>query len=53
VNDLEAEINYHNAQITALTNLIESTSEALAQAEEEVRVATTDIANNEKTYEEE
>jgi len=34
----------------ALSNLRDSTTEALAEAEAEVRVVTSDIANNEKSF---
>ncbi|CAK58021.1 unnamed protein product (macronuclear) [Paramecium tetraurelia] len=50
IADLEQEIAYHQTQIVALSNLRDSTTEALGEAEAEVRVVTSDIANNEKSF---
>ncbi|KAM3136200.1 Trichocyst matrix protein T4-A [Paramecium bursaria] len=50
IQDLEQEIAYQQAQIEAVTRLRDDTTEALAEAEKEVRVATTDIENNEKSF---
>ncbi|CAK60940.1 unnamed protein product (macronuclear) [Paramecium tetraurelia] len=50
IADLEQEIAYHQTQIVALSNLRDSTTEALGEAEVEVRVVTSDIANNEKSF---
>ncbi|CAD8120247.1 unnamed protein product [Paramecium sonneborni] len=50
IADLEQEIAYHQSQIVALSNLRDSTTEALGEAEQEVRVVTSDIANNEKSF---
>lgn len=50
IADLEQEIVYHQNQIVALSNLRDATTEALGEAEAEVRVVTSDIANNEKSF---
>ena len=47
---MEAEIAYHETGIIATTKLREDTSNALAEAEKEVRVVTKDIEKNENTY---
>jgi hypothetical protein len=47
---MESEIAYHETGIVATTKLREDTTNALAEAEKEVRVATKDIEKNESTF---
>jgi hypothetical protein len=43
INDMESAINYHETQIVAVTKLRDDTTEALDEAEKEVRQATKDL----------
>jgi hypothetical protein len=43
INDMESAIVYHETQIVAVTKLRDDTTEALSEAEREVRTATSDL----------
>lgn len=47
---MESAIVYHETQIVAVTKLRDDTTEALDEAEREVRTATSDLQQNEETY---
>lgn len=47
VNDFESAIAYHSTQIVAVTKLRDDSTEALGEAETEVRQATSDLEENE------
>ena len=47
---MESAITYHETQIVAVTKLRDDTTEALDEAEKEVRTATKDLEQNEETF---